>query len=82
MPLHGWLPQAMVAPTPGALLHAVAVVNAGVFRLLRVIYSVYGHSPVGELKSVPCLSYRIHNNYRRHNRDKQDVLKNDSLFYN
>ncbi|HCJ67154.1 MAG TPA: hypothetical protein DHV62_07485 [Elusimicrobia bacterium] len=43
MPFHAWLPQAMVAPTPiSALLHAVAVVNAGVYGLIRVIYSVLG----------------------------------------
>jgi len=43
MPLHAWLPQAMIAPTPiSALLHAVAVVNAGVYGIIRVIYSVLG----------------------------------------
>ncbi len=43
IPLHSWLPSAMVAPTPvSALLHAVAVVKVGVFCIARVIYSVYG----------------------------------------
>ena len=42
-PLHGWLPTAGVAPTPvTALLHAVAVVNSGVFAILRLIYYSYG----------------------------------------
>ena len=43
VPLHGWLPRAMVAPAPvSALLHAVAVVKAGAFGVVRVIYDVYG----------------------------------------
>ena len=43
VPLHGWLPKAMVAPAPvSALLHAVAVVKAGVFGIVRVVYDVYG----------------------------------------
>ncbi len=43
IPLHGWLPQAMVAPAPvSALLHAVAVVKAGAFGILRVVYDVFG----------------------------------------
>lgn len=43
MPLHSWLPGAMVAPTPvSALLHAVAVVYSGVYGILRVVYSIFG----------------------------------------
>lgn len=49
-PLHGWLPQAMVAPAPvSALLHAVAVVKAGAFGILRVVYDVYGVTVAADL---------------------------------
>ena len=43
VPLHTWLPIAMVAPAPvSALLHAVAVVKSGAFGIVRVLYDVYG----------------------------------------
>ena len=43
MPVHRWLPAAMVAPTPvSALLHAVAVVKAGVFSIVKVVVYVFG----------------------------------------
>ena len=43
MPFHGWLPAAMVAPTPvSSFLHGVAVVKVGVFSILRVIFDIFG----------------------------------------
>jgi multicomponent Na+:H+ antiporter subunit D len=43
MPMHGWLPAAMVAPTPvSSFLHGVAVVKVGVFSILRVIFGIFG----------------------------------------
>jgi multicomponent Na+:H+ antiporter subunit D len=50
MPLHHWLPGAMVAPTPvSALLHAVAVVKVGVFSTVRVILIAFGVDLMGRL---------------------------------
>ncbi len=51
MPFHRWLPAAMVAPTPvSALLHAVAVVKAGVFSILKVAIYIFG---IDRLKEIP-----------------------------
>lgn len=50
VPLHGWLPRAMVAPAPvSSLLHAVAVVKAGAFGIVRVVYDVYGVQNAAQL---------------------------------
>ncbi|PHQ47266.1 cation:proton antiporter, partial [Halorubrum sp. C3] len=53
MPLHQWLPEAMVAPTPvSGLLHAVAVVKSGAFGVSRVVLDVFGPELVFDL-SLP-----------------------------
>lgn len=56
MPFHRWLPAAMVAPTPvSALLHAVAVVKAGVFTVVKVVVYVFGVNEIAGLASVQWL---------------------------
>lgn len=57
MPFHRWLPAAMVAPTPvSALLHAVAVVKAGVFTILKVVVYIFGIDLIALLDSAYWLS--------------------------
>jgi len=58
MPVHRWLPAAMVAPTPvSALLHAVAVVKAGVFTIAKVVVYIFGVDFLATESSADWLLY-------------------------
>lgn len=60
MPLHGWLPAAMVAPTPvSSFLHGVAVVKVGVFSILRIVFDIFGPELLFDLDLGTVLAYFV-----------------------
>ncbi len=60
MPVHNWLPGAMVAPTPvSALLHAVAVVKVGVFATTRIMLYIFGSDMMSSLGLGTATAYFV-----------------------